>query len=153
MNESPLLSVNNTILWLKVIFSAATIIFLYFRYRRGRTSEVSSKTLSFRAKALLGAAALSSFGVYHNLGKFRGGGFVHVSDMFNYYLNAKYFNEVGYSDLYDAVIVADTEQGNQLAKLPFYTDLRTYQNTQRAKALQNAGRIRSQFSSERWSAF
>src|SRR5689334_9984614 len=104
MNQSPLLSVNNTILWLKILFSAATIIFLYFLYRIGKTSEGSSKIPSSRAKALLVVAALFSFGVYHNLGNFRGGGFVHVSDMFNYYLNTKYFNEVGYSDLYDAVI-------------------------------------------------
>ena len=155
MTESPILAVNDTILWLKVIFTAAAIIFLYFRYRRGRekTSEVSSKTPSFLAKALLVVAVLFSFGVYHNLGNFRGGGFVHIADMFNYYVNTKYFNEVGYFDLYDAVIVADTEQGNQLAGLPFYTDLRTYQNTHRERALQNAGRIRSRFSSERWSAF
>src|SRR5215471_7231322 len=118
MNESPILAVNNTILWLKVLLSALAIVFLYFRYRRGKAPESSSKTPSFLAKALLVLAVLFSFGVYHNLGKFRGGGFVHYADMFNYYLNTKYFNEVGYFELYDAVIVADTEQGNQLAKLP-----------------------------------
>src|ERR1043166_6524145 len=112
MNQSPLLSVNNTILWLKEVLTAPTLVFLYFRYRRGKTADLPSKTPSFRAKALLVVAALFAFGVYHNLGNFRSGGFVHVSDMFNYYLNTKYFNEVGYSDLYDAVIVADTEQGN-----------------------------------------
>ncbi|HEX4337313.1 MAG TPA: hypothetical protein VH062_15460 [Polyangiaceae bacterium] len=155
MNGSPILAVNNTILWLKVILTAATIIFLYFRYRRGRerTSEGSSRKPSFLAKALLVVAVVFSFGVYHNLGNFRGGGFVHVADMFNYYLNTKYFNEVGYFDLYDAVLVADTEQGNQLAGLPFYTDLRTYQNVNRERALQGADRIRSRFSSERWRAF
>lgn len=153
MNDSPLLSVNNTILWLKIAISAATIVFLYLRYRSGRTSELPSRTLSFRARARLVVAVLFSFGVYHNLGNFRGGGFVHHADMFNYYMNTKYFNEVGYFDLYDAVIVADTEQGNQLARLPFYTDLKTYQNTQREKALEGAGRIRSHFSRERWSAF
>src|SRR5262245_33012252 len=150
MNDSRILAVNDTILWLKILLSAATIVFLYFRYRSGRTPESSSKTPSFRAKAMLVLGAVFSFGVYHNLGNFRGGGFVHVADMFNYYLNAKYFDEVGYSDLYDAVIVADTEQGNQLAGLPFYTDLRTYQNTHRDSALQSAGKIKSRFSSERW---
>jgi hypothetical protein len=153
MNESSLLAVNDTILWLKVLLSAAAIIFLYFRYRKGKTSEASSKTPSFLARSLLVVAVLFSFGVYHNLGNFRGGGFVHVADMFNYYLNTKYFNEVGYYDLYDAVIVADTEQGNQLERLPFYTDLKTYQNTPRERALESADRIRGRFSSERWTAF
>jgi hypothetical protein len=73
--------------------------------------------------------------------------------MFNYYLGTKYFKEIGYSDLYNAVIVADTEQGNELDRLPFYTDLRTYQNTQRGRALEDAARIRNLFSNERWSAF
>lgn len=153
MNQSPILSVNNTILWLKVILSAIAIVLLYLRYRRGKTPEGSSKTPSFLAKALLVLAVLFSFGVYHNLGNFRGGGFVHYADMFNYYLNTKYFNEVGYFKLYDAVIVADTEQGNQLAKLPFYSDLRTYKNTYRERALEDADRIRHGFSNERWSAF
>src|SRR5262245_62256408 len=105
MNESPILAVNNTILWLKVLLSGIAIVFLYFRYG-GKTPEVSSKTPPFLARALLVLAVLFSFGVYHNLGKFRSGGFVSYPDVFNYYLTTKYFNEVGYSDLYDAVIVA-----------------------------------------------
>jgi len=153
MTDSPLLAANDTILWLKVILSAATLILLYFRYRKGKTSEASSKTYSFTTRALIVLAVVFSFAVFHNLGTFRGGTFVHVADMFHYYLGTKYFNEVGYSDLYNAVIVADTEQGNQLARLPFYTDLRTYQNTQRANALADASRIRHLFSDERWSAF
>jgi len=150
VSQSPLLAVNNTILWLKVILSVATLVLLYVRYRRGKTS---SKTYSLRAKVILGLAILFSFGVFHNLGTFRGGGFVHYADMFHYYLSTKYFKEVGYSDLYNAVIVADTEQGNELARLPFYTDLRTYQNTPREKALEDGGRVRGLFSDERWSAF
>jgi hypothetical protein len=153
MNESPILAVNNTILWLKVILSALAIVFLYLRYQRGKTPEVSSKTPSFPARALLVLAVLFSFGVYHNLGNFRGGGFVHYADMFNYYLNTKYFKEVGYFELYDAVIVADTEQGNQLARLPFYSDLRTYKNTYRERALEDSDKIRHHFSNERWNAF
>jgi hypothetical protein len=98
-------------------------------------------------------ALVFSFGVFHNLGTFKGGGFVHYADMFHYYLGTKYFKEIGYSDLYNAVIVADTEQGNQLERLPFYTDLRTYQNTSRAKALEGVDRIKSLFSQHRWSAF
>ena len=153
MTQAPLLAVNNTILWLKVILSASALILLYLRYTKGKTASASLKTYSLRTKVMIALAVLFSFGVFHNLGKFRGGTFVHISDMFHYYLGSKYFDELGHFELYNAVIVADTEQGNELARLPWYTDLRTYQNTQREKALEDAHRIRSLFSEERWSAF
>ena len=153
MIQSPILAVTNTLLWLKVILSAATVILLYFRYRKGKTSDVSSRTYPFLTKAMIVLAVLFSFAVFHNFGTFRAGGFVNYADMFHHYLGTKYFKEIGYSDLYNAVIIADTEQGNELARLPFYTDLRTYQNTQRGKALEDVDRIRNLFSNERWSAF
>jgi len=98
-------------------------------------------------------AVLFSFAVFHNLGTFRGGTFVHYGEMFHYYLGAKYFKELGYYELYNAVIVADTEQDNALARLPFYTDLTTYQNTHREIVLQNIDRVKNLFSKERWNAF
>jgi hypothetical protein len=153
MDQAPLLTVNNTILWLKVLLTAATFVLLYLRYRKGKAPAQSARTYPFRIKAMIVLAVLFSFAVFHNLGTFRGGTFVQVADMFHYYLGTKYFTEVGYSDLYNAVIVADTEQGNELARLPFYTDLRTYQNAQRATALEDAERVRGLFSDERWSAF
>ena len=154
MNQSPILAIGNGFVWLKVLLSAATLVVLYVRYRKGKTSHDSSRTYPFRTKAMIVLAVLFSFAVYHNFGTSRGGvGFVHYPDMFHYYLGTKYFKEVGYSDLYNAVIVADTEQGNELAGLPFYTDLRTYQNTLRGYALTDADRIRSLFSNERWTAF
>jgi hypothetical protein len=153
MNQSPLLAVNGTILWLKVVLTAVTLILLYLRHRRGKAPGGSPKTYSPLTQALVIFAVLFSFAVFHNLGTFKGGRFVQVADMFHYYLGPKYFRELGYSDLYNAVIVADTEQGNQLARLPFYTDLRTYQNTQRERALEDASRIRNLFSDVRWNAF
>lgn len=153
MHQSPLLAVNNTILWLKVVLSAAALVLLYVRYRRGKAAALAPATYSFSTKAWIALAIVFSLGVFHNLGNFRGGGFVHYADMFHYYLGTKYFEEIGHTDLYNAVIVADTEQGNELARLPFYTDLKTYQNTQRASALADVDRIRSLFAPDRWSAF
>lgn len=150
---SPLLTVNDTILWLKVILTAATLVLLYLRYKKGKTSGVSSPTYSFRTKVLIALAVLFSFAVFHNLGTFRGGSFLHYSEMFHYYLGSKYFKELGYYELYNAVIVADTEQGNTLAGLPFYTDLRTYQNTRRETATGDVDRIRRLFSEDRWKSF
>jgi hypothetical protein len=144
---------SNTILWLKVLLSAATLGLLYFRYRKGKTSGVSTKAYSLRTKAILLSAVLFSFAVFHNFGSFRGGTFVHYGEMFHYYLGAKYFKELGYYDLYNAVIAADAEQNNALAGIPFYTDLKTYQNTPRKTALENIDRVKSLFSDKRWDAF
>jgi hypothetical protein len=144
---------SNTILWLKVILSAATLGLLYFRYRSGKKSGVSAKTYPFRTRVVIGFVVFFSFAVFHDLGTFRGGTFVHYAEMFNYYLGTKYFKELGYYDLYNAVIVADTEQGNALVSLPFYTDLKTYKNTPRETALREVDRVKSLFSEERWTAF
>jgi hypothetical protein len=149
----PLLTFSNTILWLKVALSVAALALLYVRYREGKAAGASSKTYPLRTKVFIALAVLFSCGVFHNLGSFRGGSFVHYGEMFHYYLGTKYFKELGYYDLYNAVIVADTEQGNALARLPFYTDLRTYQNAQRATALGDADRIKHLFSEDRWNAF
>ncbi|HKU37642.1 MAG TPA: hypothetical protein VJR89_05830 [Polyangiales bacterium] len=139
---------SNTILWLKVILSAATLVFSYLRWRTGAKPELSS-----RSKLIIGFAVVFSFAVFHNLGTFRGGAFVNYGEMYHYYLGSKYFEELGYYELYNATIVADAEQGNSFASLPFYTDLRTYQNTPRQTALRDVARIKGRFSSQRWEAF
>jgi len=150
--SSPLLSVG-TIQWLKVILTAATLVLLYLRYKKGRASGVSSEKYSFRTKVIIVSVILFSSAVFHNLGTIRGGTFVHYGEMFHYYLGSKYFKEVGYYELYNAVVAADTEQDNALAGIPFFTDLRTYQNIQRETVLGDIDRVKKLFSKERWNAF
>ena len=151
--SSPFLSTSSTILWLKVILSAVTLVALYVRYRSGKASGATSVGYSLRTRAIIVLSVLFSFAVFHDLGAFRGGSFVHYGEMFHYYLGPKYFEELGYYELYNAVMVADAEQDNALAGSPFYTDLRTYQNRQREAALADGKRIRSLFSDARWNAF
>ena len=127
---------------------------LYFRYKKGITSGVSSKAYPFRTKVIIVLTVLFSFAVFHNFGApHPGGSYVHYGDVFHSYLGAKYFKELGYYELYNAVIAADTEQDNLLARIPFYTDLRTYQNTPRETALKNIDRVKNLFSQKRWDAF
>ena len=147
---SPFITFSQTILWLKLLLSAATLLLLYLRYRAGKTS---ARTYSLRTKVAIGLVVVFSFAVFHNLGTFRGGSFVHYGETFHYYIGSKYFKELGYYELYNAVIVADSEQGNELAPLPFYTDLTTYKNLKREVALRDAARVKSLFSEPRWTAF
>jgi hypothetical protein len=143
---------SQTILWLKVALSAGALVLLYLRYREARRFG-APKPYSLRAKVMIGFAVVFSFAVFHNLGSFRGGTFLHYGEMFHYYLGSKYFHELGYYELYNATIVADAEQGNALAALPFYTDLRTYKNIPRETALRDVERIKKPFSEQRWNAF
>lgn len=149
--SAPLLTSSSAILWLKVGITAVSLLMLYFRFRN--RNAPASKARSPGAKVLLVLAVLFSFAVFHNFGKPRSGTFVHYGEMFHYYLGAKYFEELGHLELYNAVIVADAEQDNALARLPFYTDLTNYQNADRRTALQRAGAVKNLFSKERWDAF
>ena len=151
--SSPFITSSNTILWLKVMLTAAALVLLYLRFRAAKKPGASAKVYSLRTKVIVGAAVVFSFAVFHDLGTFRGGTFLHYGELFHYYLGPKYFKELGHYELYNAVIVADSEQGNALAKQPFYTDLKTYKNARREAALGDAARIKSLFSEERWNAF
>ena len=46
--------------------------------------------------------------------------------MYHYYLNSKYFDELGYTDLYEQTVVADRESEYRPRSTPIITNLRTY---------------------------
>src|SRR5262245_57311267 len=114
MPQSSALLSFGTIQWLKIALTAATLFWLYRRYRSGRASEGSSREYSLGTKIIVVSAILFSSAVFHNVGGLRGGTFVHYGEMFHYYLGSKYFKELGYYELYNAVVTVDTEQGNAL---------------------------------------
>jgi hypothetical protein len=147
------MTASNTILWLKLALTTTMLLLLYFRYRSAKKFPRSQTASSPLTRVILGVAVVLSFAVFHDLGKFAGGKFVHFGETFHYYLGAKYWNEVGYYDLYNAVLVADHEQGDALAGLPFYTDLKTYRKAQRETALLDVDRVKGLFSEARWDAF
>ena len=83
---------------------------------------------------------------------------VDTYDLIHYYLNAKYFDELGYYDLYPAIVLADYEddgfdyprQGNKyMAQDPhghFFADI--------PHALDRGREVKSEaFTPERWAAF
>jgi hypothetical protein len=151
--STPLLTSSDTILWLKVALTAVLLAVLCLRYKNRNASSNPARPYPLRVKALLIFGVLFSFAVFHNLGQPRSGTFVHYGEMFHYYLGAKYFDELGYYQLYKAVILADDEQGGGLASLPFYTDLTSYQNAGRESALDQRAAVRRLFTEERWNAF
>lgn len=78
-------------------------------------------------------------------------------DLLHYYLNAKYFSELGYFDLYPAMIVADQENGaydRNLNRFRFQDPERGYVRQPLIVGLNRGREIREQqFTPERWEAF
>ena len=151
--SDPLLTSSSTILWLKVLLSALLLVLLYVRYAKRDTAAPTPKAHPFGVKASIVFMVIFSCAVFYSFGNPRSPTFVHYGEMFHYYLGPKYFHELGYHELYNAVIAADAEQDGALAGIPFYTDLTTYQNASRETALAHADSVKKRFSEERWSAF
>jgi hypothetical protein len=112
-----------------------------------------------RAHARLRDALLAGLGVAGLLGwwnffQFHYPGYVHTHEVFNYYVGAKYFRELGYKRLYDCVALADLRAGLRERVLRRQmTDLETYAVVGTSGILSEPGRCTRRFSPARWQAF
>jgi hypothetical protein len=109
----------------------------------------------YRAGLLI-LAALSGI-VYFNFFSFHGTGttraFVHLHDVAHYYLGAKYFAELGYTDLYAAMLRAGAEDGDAAVRVEEVRDLRTYELVAAARGLRDGAVAKANFTPSRWRAF
>jgi hypothetical protein len=98
-------------------------------------------------------AALSVF-AFTNYGNLRGNfSMVHQWEQFHFYLGAKYQSEVGWFDLYKAVLLADRESTGILRNLTETRDITNFEVVSIAKALEDGPRVRANFTDERWAEF
>lgn len=76
-------------------------------------------------------------------------------DVTYYYVNSKYFEELGHFDLYEALLIADDEGAKRMRKVKRFRDLRTYDFAKRSKAFrpERIEQIKSQFTAQRWTQF
>lgn len=80
---------------------------------------------------------------------------LHLWNAFHYVLGTKYFKEVGYFDLYKAVLLADQEERKIFSPRDNTRDQHTYKKipiAQAIKAARSEG-IRERFTHERWNDF
>ena len=78
---------------------------------------------------------------------------IHQWEQFHFYLGAKYQREVGWFNLYKAVILADRESVNVLGQMPTTRDLTNFDQVSLDVALRDAPAVRARFSNERWDEF
>ncbi len=77
---------------------------------------------------------------------------VRAWNVYHYYLGAKYFQELGYTDLYDASLRADFEASNYWRGVPRVRNLRTYEIEGRRPGMR-AYEPLAHFEPERWEVF
>ncbi|MEZ4239565.1 MAG: hypothetical protein R3F59_26095 [Myxococcota bacterium] len=77
-------------------------------------------------------------------------------DLLHYYINAKYFDELGYYDLYPAMMVVDQEAGPFFQEPPTFlaqSDEAGHQLQPLAQGLRRGRVVREGFTEARWDAF
>lgn len=103
------------------------------------------------AYVALAAAMLFAWSGY---GGFRGTpALVHTWEQFHFYLGAKYQTEVGWFDLYRAVLLADRESANVLSGVKETRNLHTFEPETVEAALAQSDALRARFSDARWNEF
>lgn len=92
--------------------------------------------------------------VYFNFFDFHGERtFVHLHDVGHYYLGAKYYPELGYGDLYTAMLRAEGETNDNHFQAIEARDLVTYDRVHIRALLQKSEPIKQRFTPERWHEF
>lgn len=79
--------------------------------------------------------------------------FVHRHDLGHYYLGAKYYDELGYQDLYTAMIRAEAETTGGHFLSPVARDLGTNKVVDIRHLLEKSGPVKARFTAERWQEF
>ena len=106
-----------------------------------------------RDASLAGLATLS-FVLFWNAGQFHYGRFEHLWEFYHHYLGAKYFDELGYTRLYECTAAADVEAGLlQEVETRKIRNLSTNLIEGSARALADPGECTRHFSADRWQAF
>ncbi len=97
--------------------------------------------------------ALISIPAYFDFFQFpKHGSFMNPHGWFHYYMGAKYSKEVGYYDLYPAVVIGNMENNGRLIQHRM-RDLKTYRVISTRKVLRDQTRYKNLFTPERWSEF
>jgi hypothetical protein len=146
-----------TLTWI-LVFAAILIIFLYTLLKRPammlRIPESRRRLVTKLLAVFLGMAAVLSVLTYHDFGLFRYGTYHNEWAVYHYYLGTKYADELGYTELYGATLVADQEQDRKYTPSSGeLRDLNTGKLVQVKDVLAQSTRYKSLFSTDRWSEF
>jgi hypothetical protein len=104
--------------------------------------------------ALLAVLGLLAAACWWNLGRFNFPMFGHPSETYHYYVGAKYFRELGYTNLYRCTALADAEAGRGAEVAARWArDLGTNRLVPAAELLRDPALCKARFTPERWRSF
>ncbi|MCO4745605.1 MAG: hypothetical protein KC912_12505 [Proteobacteria bacterium] len=132
-------------------FVGALLTLSYFGFLRTSDRPTGPAHNLWRMVALL-SIVYGSFN-YYGFNKQWAEGFDDYTDITYYYLNSKYFDELGYTNLYEAMLLADLEGPKRVApKIRTIRSLVTYKEVRAKQALAEST-AKEEFSPERWASF
>jgi hypothetical protein len=137
---------------IKLLLAAAAALLLLLRHLKLPWALERS-----RYRRLLGALAVLSALVYLNFFAFHavGGGrsFVHLHDVAHNYLGAKFFNDTATTEIYTAMLRAESERYEDRFKAIEARDLESYELVHIRTLLRESDPVRAAFSPQRWAEF
>lgn len=140
---------------LRVSLCLLGVLFLIYEVRARRLGTPVRERTKRRLALLF---VILSFGAYFDFGNrnVRYSEYYHRHELYHYYLGSKYFDELGYSLLYDCTLVAEIDNGRQAQVVNReFRDLRENLIKQAKDTLvvKDPDFCRKRFSTERWEAF
>ena len=134
---------------LNLFIAAATALVLVLRASGAGGLRDRARYL----QALGGLAALAAVGWLNFLNFHGEKTWVHSHDVAHYYLGAKYFRELGYGDLYTAMLRAEAEVYGNRFKTVEARDLHTGDVVHIRQLLEASAPVKAAFRPDRWEAF
>lgn len=140
----------------KFFLALAATLILILRQQGGAWIEIDEPT---HWRRLLLVATGCGLVIYCNFFAFHGRQadgqrvFVHLHELAHNYLGAKYYAELGYTDLYTAILRAEAELFNNHFRAIETRDLKTYQQVHIRSVLERSDPVKASFSPSRWVAF
>jgi len=144
---------------LAMICLPALCVYYHFKNKAPHfswTSGISKKATNPIARYYFIFLTILSLGGIFNYYQFDKSVFTGVGDYADvtyYYINSKYFEELGYFNLYPAMLIADEETGKSLHYVEVYRDLTHYKKVPRSHAFAETEKIKSRFTPKRWEEF
>lgn len=119
------------------------LVLLYGYFRRDKYFD-----------AALIVLAVVGFGSFYNYGRFHAGRFTHIWDSYHYFIGGKYFEELGYTRLYECTAVAEAEDepGPRVHNRKL-RNLESNDLESTAETLAHPERCKERFTPERWQQF
>ncbi len=138
-----------------VVLVTLAVILHHRRLRRQAGADAApGRTFTRVVFGVLGVCAVLAVANYHDYGVFRYGTYLNEWDVYHYYLGTKYSQEVGYTHMYGATLVADDTSRERAAKTKQrLRDLTTYRYRLLKDILAEGHKYRGRFSEERWKEF